>query len=71
MYSINAKPMGAISYQCLSTDTSPQLLMPQLGHDLQLICLEKGHDYSLAVIKAKFLYQLSIFLQVRLFSTVR
>ena len=42
--------------------------MPQLGHDLQLICLEKGHDYSLAVIKAKFLYQLSIFLQVRLLS---
>ena len=45
--------------------------MPQLGHDLQLICLEQGHDYSLAVIKAKFLYQLSIFLQVRLLSAVR
>ena len=32
--------------------------MPQLGHNLQRICLEQGHDYSLAVIKAESLYLL-------------
>ena len=32
--------------------------MSQIGHDLQLIPLEKGHDYSLAVISMESPYQL-------------
>jgi len=38
--------------------------MSQIGHDLQLIPLEKGHDYSLAVISMEFLYQLMYFSSV-------
>jgi len=45
---------------------SRKLLIPKIGHDLQLIHLEQGQDYSLALIKAESLYQLSIFLHVRL-----
>ena len=36
------------------------------GHNIKLIRLEQGHDYSLTAIKAVSLYQLSIFLDVRL-----
>ena len=36
------------------------------GQDLQLIHFKQGHHYYLAVIKAESLYQLSIFIHVRL-----
>ena len=50
--------LGTISYQW----TQARNYQCQTnGHNLQLICLEQGLDYSLAVIKAKSLYQLTIF----------
>ena len=62
---INSRKIGKISYQCLLRHKHLIDQCQTNGHNLQLICLEQGHDYSLTAIKAESLYQLSIFLDVK------
>ena len=67
LVTIYVKPMSKISLAMDVLWTLARTYQCQTnGHDLQLIRLEQGHDYSHAVIKAESLYQLSIFLDIRL-----